>query len=511
MTSSGLAAVAAWDVAQLRNAVGTLRAVDERLVTWRGRMEAVGRALGSTECWSGPAATAASESLLRVSTAVTEVTAAMAQSLADADRMVTSADTAAELAGEALAAAAAVPVALDQRGALGSLPVVPLGPSPDPAVALQQQYEAVADQAAAAGLAAETAAEALRSADLAALAAHEAVTALAAVGVVGGRVPVDFLDLAAGVGLGGIPVPGAPPPDPAGAAAWWAAMSEEQRRDWIEAEPGLVGVLDGVPAWARDQANRLLLEEVLPGDRGFAMAMATANEIRAREEAGEVVQLLQFAPDHELVALALGDLDTADAVGVVIPGVGNDPLGDLDDVADDAAAVADAAIAAAPGLAVATVAYLGYRPPVNVALGLGQEAARTGGAALDRVLDGIAATRAGDPARVTVVAHSYGTVVTDESAERPGELSADAVVLMGSPGVDNDRAGFEVDEIYEASGGSDPITWRELHGGQTWDPDTGLDAVSLPTEWDMGHGDYYDSDRPTLAAIGEVVAGTYDE
>ena len=111
---------------------------------------------------------------------------------------------------------------------------------------------------------------------------------------------------------------------------------------------------------------------------------------------------------------------------------------------------------------------------------------------------------------MTVVAHSYGTVVTDEAADRPGGLAADGVVLMGSPGVRNDRAGFEVDEVYEASGALDPITWREFHGGQTWDPDTGLDAVSLPTEPDTTHGDYYDTSRPTLAAIGEVVAGTHD-
>lgn len=510
MSGSGLSVVAAWDVALLRNAVATLGAVDDRLVAWRARVEHVGRTLESTECWSGPAAGAAAGSLLQVSTVVTEVTAALAESLAEADRMVAAAGTAAELAGEALAAAASVPVSLDERGQLGPLPEVPLDPLADPAVALQEQYETVAGQARAAGRAAELAAEALRSADAAALAAGDAVAVLSRVGVVGGLVPAHFLDLTASVGLGGTTAAGPSPHVPAEVAAWWAAMSEEQRRGWIAAEPGLIGVLDGVPAWARDRANRLLLEQVLPGDPGYAVALATQGEIRAREAAGETVQLLQFAPEHDLVALSLGDLDTADAIGVVVPGVGNDPTEDLDDVADDAAAVAGAAVAAAPGLAVATVAYLGYRPPENVLLGGHGGAARTGGAALDRALDGIAASRAADPARVTVVAHSYGTVVTDEAADRPGVLAADAVVLMGSPGVDNDRQGFEVDEIYEASGAADPIPWPELHGGQTWDPDTELDAVTLPTDLTTTHGAYYDPDRPTLAAVGEVVAGTHD-
>ncbi|WP_029431045.1 alpha/beta hydrolase [Blastococcus sp. URHD0036] len=507
--TSGLSAVAAWDTRLLGNAVTTLRSVGDRLASWRARVEQVGRALQAAECWSGEAGQAAAGTLVRLSTVGTEVGAALDRSLVHADVVVLLAARAADEAGAARAAAAAVPVALDEQGVLGPLPPVPLEAGLDPATALAHQYARIGEQAVAAAQAAEVATAARGWAHQAAEQAGEALAALAVVGVFGGVPPATFADLSAVVGAPPL-APVRPPVTPPAVAGWWAAMSEEHRLRWIETEPGLIGVLDGVPAWARDRANRLLLDEILPGDPGFAVATATANEIRVREEAGEVVQLLQFAPEHELVALSLGDLDTADAIGIVVPGVGNDPIGELDDVADDADAVARAAGTAAPGLAVATVAYLGYRPPVNPPQGLEREPARIGGAALDRALDGIAATRAADPARVTVVAHSYGTVVTDEAADRPGDLAADAVVLMGSPGVDNDRAGFEVDEIYEASGGSDPVTWRELHGGQTWDPDTGLDAVTLPTEWDMGHGDYYDPDRPTLAAIGEVVAGTHD-
>ncbi|MGY1770358.1 alpha/beta hydrolase [Blastococcus sp. SYSU D00813] len=508
--TSGLSSVAGWDARALGNAVTTLGDVGHRLVSWRARMESVGRTLGTTECWSGPAGQAAAASLVRVSTVVTEVTEALTGSLADADRAVAGVSTAAELAAEALAAAAAVPVDLDDRGRPGPLPQVPLDPWGDPAVAQARQLEAVADQARAAGRATDLAEEALRSADAAALATQEALAVLARVGVVGGVVPPDFLQLTARVGLAHEPGVQPPPVVPVEVAGWWAALSEEERRGWIEAEPALVGMLDGVPAWARDQANRLVLDRVVPGEPGSAVALAVSNEIRAQEAAGRTVQLLQFSPEQELVQLALGDLDTAGSVAVVVPGVGNDPVGELDDVAHDAAAVGAAAVAAAPGLAVATVAYFGYRPPVDLFVGALPGAAVAGAAGLDRSLDGIAAARAGDRPRVTVVAHSYGTVLTDHAADAPGDLAADAVVLSGSPGVHNDRAGFEVDEVYEASGGLDPVTWLEVHGGQTWDPDTGLDAVSLPTEADMTHGDYYDTDRPTLAAIGEVVAGTHD-
>ena len=50
-----LTAVAGWDGPLLRGAVATLTAVAGRLTAWRFRVEAVVRALGDAECWSGPA------------------------------------------------------------------------------------------------------------------------------------------------------------------------------------------------------------------------------------------------------------------------------------------------------------------------------------------------------------------------------------------------------------------------------------------------------------------------
>ena len=52
----------------------------------------------------------------------------------------------------------------------------------------------------------------------------------------------------------------------------------------------------------------------------------------------------------------------------------------------------------------------------------------------------------------------------------------------------------------------DPITHAlGVHGGRTGD--WGFGATSLPTDWTTGHTEYLDADRPTLAAVGEVVAG----
>ncbi len=493
-----LAEVAGWEVPLLRGAVGTLDSVAGGLPAWRARVEAVGRSLADAHCWYGPAAQSAAAALVEVSTVATAVTAALGESLEHAQRLLAEAETAQELAERALAAAASVSVVLDGAGRLaGSLPF-------DPVTGL------AGEDTSAALRAEELAIEAVTAGQRAALAASEAAGSLAGLGIGGALAPVSFGDLSWLVARdpSGPSVP-CPPTggDAAAVAAWWAGLSTAERVAAIDGRPALIGGLEGLPAWARDHANRLVLGEVLadPSVPGHAMAGAVAAEISREESDGKQVQLLQFAPADELVALGLGDLDTADSIALLVPGMTNTPDSDLDELADNADAVADAARAAAPGLAVAAVAWFGYRPPMGIGA-LGTSISRAGGRALDNALDGFSAARAADPARVVVSGHSYGTRVVDAAADAPGRMAAAAVVLNGSPGMDNDAADLEVAEVYEASSPADPITWWDAHGEYpTWDDDFG--AIELPTGPVMMHWEYYSQHFPTLAAVGEVVAG----
>ena len=504
MSAPTLGEVAGWDVPLLRGAVWTLDSVAGGLPAWRARVEAVGRSLGEASCWYGPAAQTAAAALVRVSAVATAVTAALDESLGHAQRLLVEGEAAQGLAEQALAAAASVPVVLDGAGRLADpLPVDPTGGG-DPA------------QTTAVVRAEALAADALAAAGRAGLAAGEAAAGLMGLGIGGTFTPATFEDLAWLVAVGDASTDAPPPPggnDPTAVADWWAALSTAARVSAIHGRPERIGNLEGLPAWARDRANRLVLDRTLVTPRrvggppvpGQAMAGAVAAEISRRESDGERVQLVQFAPADELVALGLGDLDTADSVALLVPGMTNTPDGDLDELADNADAVADAARAAAPGLAVAAVAWFGYRPPLGIGA-LGTSISREGGRALDSALDGLSAARAADPARVVVSAHSYGTRVVDAAADAPGRMAADAVVLNGSPGMDNDAEGLEVAEVYEASSPADPITWWDAHGEYpTWDDDFG--AVELPTGPVMMHWEYYSEHFPTLAAVGEVVAG----
>jgi pimeloyl-ACP methyl ester carboxylesterase len=233
-----------------------------------------------------------------------------------------------------------------------------------------------------------------------------------------------------------------------------------------------------------------------------------AARISAEEAGGSRVQLQELDLPGDLVVLALGDLDSAASVAVLVPGIRTTPEGDLGSQIDDARNVATAARAASPGLAVAGVVWLGYRPPGFVGA-LSRDAAETGGPELDASLRGLAAARPAsghDRSRTAVIAHSYGTVVTGEAAAQPGRLAADAVVLLGSPGMRGNARSLETPEVYDAATLLDPVAISEWFGTAPWQP--GYGATELPVDWFAGHTDYYDPARPTMPAIGAVVAGT---
>lgn len=461
-----LLAVARWDVAALAGAVDLLDEVAAGLPLWRFRLETVGRALEAAEVWSGSAARVAATGVLGLSAAATAITAAFEQSL-DAWR---------QLVREAGVAAARAAAALDR-------------PATDPVGAV------LAD-------------EALAAAGRAAAASDEAGTALAGLGVRHGLAPVRLGDLTARI-------PVLPLPDlPVGAtaekrAAWWVGLSATTQRALIRRRPSLLGGLDGVPAWARDRANRLALTRALAVDHPSTTARAVAAEIAAQERAGRTVQLQLFDEPGQRVALVLGDLDTAETVALLVPGISTTPDDDLDSVTADVLRVLDATAGLPTAGEVAGVAWLGYRPPRGVGV-LMRTAARRGGPTLDGALDGQAAARAAVAsvrARTTVLAHSYGTVVVDAAVDASGRLAADAVVLLGSPGMEPDRDPLqEVPEVHAASSPADPVTWPSWFGVHpTWGERYGSSV--LPVDPGAGHSDYLDPGAATLAAVAEVVAG----
>ncbi|MFD2091666.1 alpha/beta hydrolase [Blastococcus deserti] len=499
--SARLAAIAAWEVSGLRRAVRSLAAVADRLLPWRARLEGVARSLASGESWSGHAAGAAAAAAQELATVTWTVDAALEESLTAFERLAGEAVAAQVLAGEALALAAALPDGVDaalretDRLAAAAVALVPgaTGASPGPAVAAAR--------------------DALSHAAAASAAAERAGAALAAVGAGDAFPPGDFAALAARVPLADpVCLPPTPTGPPEEVAAWWAALPLTAQLAALRAEPVALGGRDGLPAWARDLANRQLLSTALASPTTPPAAAATARvvarRIRAEEAAGRRVQLHLLDLTGDRAVLALGDLDTAGAIALLVPGIGNTPGDDLRGLVTDARAVADAARTADPRLPVATAVWLGYDTPGSPRDVVSRAPAWAGGAALAASLAGLDAAReavARPDARTTVLGHSYGTVVVDEAADVAGPLAADAVVLLGSPGVEDDAASLGVPEVYDAASPADLVASLGWFGRTTGSPAYG--STGLPVDADTGHSEYYDRDRPTLPAIGEVVAG----
>ena len=500
-----------WDVSALRVALHQLDGVAGGLLPWRTRLDALGRQLGAVDCWAGPAGTVAAAALVELSTVAAGVGAALDESLLSLQGLLAAAAEAQEEAAAAVAAAAAAEVVLDGAGQPVGLPL-----PPDPLLPPEQAAEVLATRQAG-QLAAAAAADALAAAARAAACAVAAQEPPARVGVAGGGA-VGLDDLVLRLAPAGRTVlPGLPADrGPETVAQWWAGLTAAEQLAEITLRPETVGGLEGLPAWARDQANRLQLETALgsspAGSDQRATAEAVAAQLREEDDAGRTAQLLQFDAEGGLAAVALGDLDTAEAIGVLVPGINTTPADDLDGMLGDARDLASAAGAAAPGLAVATIAWLGYRTP-GTAMALSPAASFRGGAALDSALDGLAASRtatgSGPAPRTTVLAHSYGTAVTGRAALAPGRLAADALVLLGSPGVPGGAAAdLEVGEVYGAWSPADPVSWLDYFGDTPRDLSFG--DLPLPVEPGQGHSDYYDRDRPTLGAMGRVVAGVVD-
>ena len=305
-----------------------------------------------------------------------------------------------------------------------------------------------------------------------------------------------------------------PPTDvpPVGATAatvlaWWTGLSAEGRRAAVIAVPDLVGSTDGIPAWARDQANRtrlvraegdLTLETArlrpppdggwfdvagglagaatvgtLPGPSRRAAYLEARSKLMAVEEVATVLrqtdgrqrQLLVLDASGRSVkaAVAVGDVDGADHLAIVVPGFTTTVQGDLagaDALASDLRDVARReSMAWGDRGEVAVVSWLGYdAPQVADTLGahsvVARASAEAGAAELNPFLRGLP-----DQAHLTVVGHSYGST-TAGLAVAAGGSRVDDLVVIGSPGLGVDSAGalgLPAEHVHVIEADDDPV------------------------------------------------------
>ena len=340
-------------------------------------------------------------------------------------------------------------------------------------------------------------------------------------------------------------------------AEWWSTLTAAEKEAVIATYPDVIGCADGLPAGARDQANRISLDgdlDLLAGkdDDGTisivearTLANARAAESAMRTADGYLDPTTGETPGGQLwlydpgafdgdgrIAVAVGDLDTADDVAVRVPGITNDGR-DAPKLTQEAINVFQSATYRGDGSSVASMMWLGYDAPDAFydSATVTEGRAEDGGERFADAIDGLRASRPDGSAHLTAIGHSYGSTTVAHAAT-DHHIDVDDIVLVGSPGagggVDHaDELGVGADHVWVGRNSEDLVAALGDHGWVGAHTLGGAGLGNDPSEDDFGahrfqaedvtrsgwhrdtgqHGNYFNVDTESLYNIGRVVDG----
>ena len=271
-------------------------------------------------------------------------------------------------------------------------------------------------------------------------------------------------------------------------------------------------------------------QRVAAADRQSKAALRSALRTSAKRRTTQLTALLADPSATYLRAVGtgdgrvvqvFGDLISAQHIIVFVPGMDNE-LNDYRSSLQQRAqfVLSEMKRQAGAGVPVAVVAWLGYDTPDYTPGGLLTQAgtsgkARAGAKALN---DDMATIRQQNPsAHITVLAHSYGTVVLGEAMRRG--LKASDAIAVGSPGMNttsrhkllsptvtfwaskSKKSAWSINSVPIVTIPVDPISVLPTHGE---DPSAkGFGAKRFSSGDSIGHSDYF---RPGTAALRNIVA-----
>ncbi|WP_420713084.1 alpha/beta hydrolase [Streptomyces sp. MMG1121] len=214
----------------------------------------------------------------------------------------------------------------------------------------------------------------------------------------------------------------------------------------------------------------------------------------------------------------LGDLARADHIAVLVPGSDTS----LDTYARfhkaAAALYSDLTHRAPHGTRVAVIAWLGYETPATVSTTVTTTSRADEAAPQLRAFVRQLRTAAKPQAHLSLLCHSYGSVVCGRAA--PG-LAADDIALVGSPGTGADSAAdlHTNARIWAARGSDDwvahvPHVSARLFGttiGFGTDPVSHAFGARVFDAADAGHSDYFTPGSASLANLARITLGETSE
>jgi hypothetical protein len=293
----------------------------------------------------------------------------------------------------------------------------------------------------------------------------------------------------------------AEPPSPQEVELWWKTMDASEQSALQHGAPELLGNLDGVPYDVRDRANReklaqdqAAIRERLSSGIGKGEAALAVARLKMLQQIDDSLQSTDAGPRRSLLmldtvmpgraAVALGDLDTADYVSLLVPGA---LLSVREHMREWTKVTADIYDEQTDWLnrfheasTVATVSWIGYRTPdvTNVA---GMELAEEGASFLSGTVNGLHVLRERDEPYVSVFAHSYGATAATLALDR-GDMSIDALAMIGSPGGPAASAAdlkVSAGNVWVGEAAWDPVVNTAFFGTDPGSPRFGAKTMSV--------------------------------
>lgn len=312
-------------------------------------------------------------------------------------------------------------------------------------------------------------------------------------------------------------------------AHFFATLTAGQQVALTDKYPLVVGNLNGAPVDLRYRANRHALVRAEAAEQQRTQDprlspdgrhQAVLRLARFRSMLAGDRQILAFDPSGRgHAAEVFGDLDRAERVSVVVPGVDTNLLtlertGSKKNAAPVGMAqqLYGAERAARPGARTAVIAWADYTAPA----GIGMDAALGGLAAEGAVrLNALVGALPG-ASDVSLFCHSYGSVLCGVAA---GELPARVtdIAVAGSPGMRADSAeGLDTGaRVWAMRDGDDWI--QDVpnmavgglgHGADPVDPAFGARIVSANGA--VGHSGYFEPGTDSLSNFAAIGVGDYD-
>ncbi|MFK0169645.1 alpha/beta hydrolase [Streptomyces sp. NPDC090306] len=255
---------------------------------------------------------------------------------------------------------------------------------------------------------------------------------------------------------------------PAERKTWWDSLSKDEREEYITSFPDVIGYLDGIPATARDEANRLNLPLVIAGlegktDDGAPDKLAGLKGIQEQlvQKSNPPMYLLGFGTEGNGRAIvSYGDPDTAQNVSAYVPGLGTSLNEEFTD-GTMRRAFQTASTARKYDPSTASIVWLGYDAPGLLDV-VSTTDADNGASDYNSFMEGIQATNEHKDPHITAIGHSYGSLTVGTAAREDGGIpGADDIILLGSPGTGADDASelnVGKDHVFVGSADNDPVT-----------------------------------------------------